>query len=74
MDPNANLIAQLRLAKEIIKLYETEPEEPVEKDDELKRLQAIEHKAHELAERVEALDAWIRRGGVMPLRWYRNPG
>lgn len=72
MDPNANLIAQLRLAKEIIELIDTEPEEPVEKDDELKRLQEIERKANELAERVEALDEWIRRGGTYPLRWYRN--
>lgn len=73
MDPNANLVAQLRLAKEIIELIDTEPEEPVEKDDELKRLQEIERKANALAERVEALDLWIRRGGLMPLRWYRSP-
>ncbi len=69
MDPNANLVAQLRLAKEILDLGDADPEKAAEKDEELRRLQEIEHRAYELAERVQALDNWIRRSGFLPFPW-----
>ena len=72
MDPNSNLVAQLRLAREIIKLSDNAPDEPVEKDDELRRLQQVEDKANQLAELVQSLDQWIRRGGLLPYPWAKK--
>lgn len=69
MDPNANLVAQLRLSKEILDLGNACPEEVVDKDEELHRLQEVEHRAYELAELVQALDTWIRRDGFLPYPW-----
>jgi hypothetical protein len=68
MDPNANLVAQLRLAEEIIRFVATAPE-VLEGAEETQRLQEIEHRAYELAELVQALDTWIRSSGFLPYPW-----
>lgn len=53
MDPNANLVEQLSLAKFILGFPDL-----VEEDD-----------YHRLAEFVLALDEWITRGGFLPYHW-----
>lgn len=60
MDPNANLAEQLRLANRV--LTDDMPDE--------RRREA----AHRLAELVEALDEWVRRGGALPTAWTTGRG
>lgn len=55
MDPDEALREALKLSDQII----TEP-----LDDE-----ELEEAARELAEKLEALDNWIRQGGFLPKRW-----
>ncbi len=59
MDPNENLKEQLELVKEI--LAEGGCDEP--------DMQEMEHKSIRLAELIEALDGWIRKGGFLPKAW-----
>ena len=58
MDPNSNLKEQLHLAQHIINT-----------DDPTVRVGA----AIRLAELVEALDEWLRRGGFRPAAWEQGP-
>lgn len=63
MDPDANLAEQRELAAKIIKDIDTaDPStiNPVDPDD-----------ASRLAELVQALDAWMSRGGFLPAAWQR---
>lgn len=55
MDPNANLKQQLELAAEIIRLSEADED--------------ASNEAFDLAELVEALNAWITSGGFLPEAW-----
>ena len=56
MDPNANLKEQQRLSAELLEGNE-DGIDPI--------------KAYRLAELVEALDGWIRRGGFLPTDWVK---
>lgn len=60
MDPNANLAAQIRLARRIL----DGDESPVDR----------EQSAELLAECVIALDEWIMGGGFLPLAWDKHRG
>ncbi len=64
MDPNANLEEQRRLAAEILGMT-------VEQQGETETADLI-YRANRLAELVEALDGWLKRGGFLPKRW--KPG
>lgn len=58
MDPNANLREQLELTERML-----DPDSNyVDSGDALR-----------LAELVEALSEWLRRGGALPDRWRREP-
>lgn len=59
MDPNKTLQRMLQLSKRMIDETKGRDGEP-HPDDAL-----------ELAELVEALDNWIRRGGSFPSKWWR---
>lgn len=64
MDPDANLRDQLDIARKIHQLIDdTDPSDAA----------AIIAHAEELADRVIALDSWIRRGGFLP-RAYQPKG
>jgi hypothetical protein len=60
MDPNVTLKELRTLTKQTIHLSEN-PEVGVEHD--------LVGLSMELAERFEALDTWIRRGGFLPADW-----
>jgi hypothetical protein len=55
MDPNANLAEQLMIAHAMLSAADFGEITP--------------HDAARLAQLVEALDEWIRRGGFLPKRW-----
>lgn len=57
MDPDANLREMRTLAAKILAATDAEGVELLEVD------------APRLAELVEALDGWIRRGGFLPAAW-----
>jgi hypothetical protein len=61
MDPNATLAEMVGLAEVIQKDYEDEDGNGVDQDD-----------ANRLAELVEALNNWIRKGGFLPTAWQDN--
>ena len=58
MDPNANLDAQIEIARRVVKNYQDPDSNGVDQDD-----------ANQLAELVIALDDWIREGGFLPRKW-----
>lgn len=58
MDPKANLEEQLRLAAQIIAQLDDSPDDSVST--------FVEDKALRLAELVQALDGWRRKGGFDP--------
>lgn len=58
MDPTKNLSEQVELAKKMLKDYEDLDSNGIDQDD-----------ANRLAQLVEALDEWIRRGGFLPVPW-----
>lgn len=58
MDPDANLKEQLTIAKRIIKHADAPTTVAVDA-----------HDAEALAERVIALNEWIKRGGFLPAAW-----
>ena len=57
MDPDANLAEQAKLARRILAADDAGD--------------YADHDASRLAELVEALDEWIRRGGFLPQAWKR---
>lgn len=57
MDPNANLEEQLRLAQRMLDVYDRHNDNGAD--------------GARLAELVEALDAWLAKGGFLPERWQR---
>lgn len=59
MDPDSNLAEQLELAKDI--LGAADHDGSIDEDDVVR-----------LAELIEALDGWIKRGGFLPKRWTRK--
>lgn len=71
MDPQANVLRTLDLAREIIKVGDVD-EYPTERAA-LYTLRLQEGRAVELAELVQALDGWMRAGGFLPARWARRP-
>jgi hypothetical protein len=60
MDPNATLAELRTMAAQIIELEDSDSDESE---------QMIAEIAIDLAERVQALDQWIARGGFLPLDW-----
>jgi hypothetical protein len=58
MDPSETLKRIQALAAKIIKQSELRDEDTSESLD-----------AYELAENVEALDGWLKRGGFLPKSW-----
>jgi hypothetical protein len=56
MDPDANLKEQLQLASRFVAAWDAE--QPVPSED-----------AYRLAELVQALDGWLKRGGALPKGW-----
>jgi hypothetical protein len=56
MDPDENLRQQLRLAKKLLDAWDNETR--IDRDVAIR-----------LAERVEALDEWLSKGGFLPKRW-----
>lgn len=59
MDPDKNLASQRRLSARIIAIVDKYPADARDLQDT----------AAELAELVEALDGWIRKGGSLPADW-----
>lgn len=59
MDPDSNLTEQLELAKDI--LGAADHGGSIDEDDVVR-----------LAELIESLDEWIKRGGFLPKRWTRK--
>ena len=60
MDKDACLKEMVELAASIRASYEDESGNGVDQED-----------ANRLAELVESLDSWIRRGGGLPIKWLR---
>lgn len=58
MDPNECLKEILRLANQLLMTHQDDPPD----------------EASELAEKVEALDEWLRKGGFLPQRWQEAQG
>lgn len=58
MDPNATLSSMLSIASDIIEAQERDNVDLMGADD-----------ACELAELVQALDEWLRKGGMLPKDW-----
>lgn len=58
MDPDANLREQRELAADIIRMADAG-------DD----YEPVANKGTQLAELVQALDEWLRRGGRLPAEW-----
>jgi len=67
MDPEANLSEQLSIAAEIIEIIDERGDEDGNLCDEDK--DEVVDNANRLAELVQALDEWLRRGGFLPKRW-----
>lgn len=59
MDPDSNLTEQLEIAKDILGAVDHGGD--IDEDDVAR-----------LAELIESLDEWIRRGGFLPKRWARK--
>src|SRR5216683_3857489 len=69
MDPDANLIEQRAVTRDIMKIWDVCPEDgnfTAEQETELV------HHAYRLAELVQALDEWIRSGGFLPAGWQKG--
>lgn len=65
MDPTTNLQEQLALAHDLVGLQASaEALEALPAE-----LQEVVEWAEQLAERVIALDEWLRRGGFLPRPW-----
>jgi hypothetical protein len=64
MDPDANISEQLECARMIVFLVDKGELTKAELDD-------VRGEADRLAELVQALDAWIVKGGALPKRWAR---
>lgn len=58
MDPNANRLEALNLARAILRAHDADDGDCIDAED-----------AARLAELLIALDAWIRRGGALPDMW-----
>lgn len=67
MDPNANLKEQLEIARDIIKTWDDS-----NADEVFTVAVRVADRANRLAELVETLDEWIRKGGFLPARWNNN--
>jgi len=59
MDPDANIIEQLRITVELQQYEVAEEMPPVEL-------------ANRLAELVQALNGWLMRGGALPREWAKG--
>jgi hypothetical protein len=59
MDPTANLLEQLEISARLINIFENADDTPEFKEEDVVRL----------AELVEALHGWIRKGGFLPEQW-----
>lgn len=70
MDPNANLQSMLSAAATINDIRDRCDEESgeVQEDDRSE----LEETAFELAELVEAMSDWLKRGGFLPSDWERK--
>lgn len=65
MDPDANLAEQLTIAAEINAIRDSIPDDGTMTAE----LERLAHLAFRLAELVESLDEWIRKGGGLPRAW-----
>lgn len=85
MDPDTNLEQQLELANELVLLIDSESFSSIDGDGtvlldwlvEQKRITEQQHrllsrivdKADALAERVVALEEWVKKGGYLPAQY-----
>ena len=67
MDPDRNIADQMQLSTEIIEIIDERADDDGVLSDEDK--DEVVEKANELAELVQALDAWISKGGFLPAIW-----
>ena len=67
MDPDRNIADQMQLSTEIIEIIDERADDDGVLSDEDK--DEVVEKANELAELVQALDAWIKKGGFLPAIW-----
>jgi hypothetical protein len=70
MDPTANLARQLAIAAEIIGIRDS-GEDDGDVDAEIDRDEQVADLADELADLVQALDEWMKKGGALPDQWNR---
>jgi hypothetical protein len=74
MDPNANLEEQITLAKQILERQDAfDPDVPCEYEQKFTEnyYTSQADAAERLAELVEALHEWIKKGGFLPKEWQR---
>ena len=64
MDPDENLKTQRDLSHELSETLFDDEDKPLSKE--------TEETCARLAESVQAMDEWIRRGGFIPKEWARN--
>jgi alkyl hydroperoxide reductase subunit AhpC len=71
MDPTANVSEQARLSEEILQLSDKLHCDvgPDAEASDARTYAEIGTKAVRLAELVQALDTWIKRGGALPAQW-----
>lgn len=69
MDPDANLREQLEVSRGILEAWDD-----CNADGTLTSAQAefVADEANRLAELIESLDNWIRKGGFIPARWRKS--
>lgn len=66
VDPEANLARQRAITIEIMRIWDAAtPAGEVDGN-------ALSHLAYELAELVQGLDEWIKKGGFLPRDWSRS--
>ncbi len=65
MDPDANLKEQLEIAKRLLKKF-------MDSDKDMAFDESDEGDVVRLAELVEAMDGWIRKGGFLPAAWRKD--
>jgi hypothetical protein len=66
MDPIANIKEQRALSRDILRMLDKDDLQPSE-------VQTVMHYASELAELVQALDAWQTSGGFSPYAHKQGP-
>jgi hypothetical protein len=68
MDPDANLAEQLAIVTEVNAIRDQATDLPIP----VNVLHELADHAFRLAELVESLDEWIRKGGGLPREWVKG--